>query len=94
MQCRAGSHQYGVGSNAYFAFLVRSLASAISQIGRSGRTVRNRLFGLHSLAFPFELYLNASQGANPAYVAIFELAAGTTSFAASAKLSAKIACFR
>ena len=66
---------------------MRSLASAISQIGGSGRTVRNRLFGLHSLAIPFELYLNASQGANPAYVAIFELFIASATFTAIAKLS-------
>ena len=37
-----------------------TLSAVVTEIGGSGRTVTNRLFGLHSLAIPGELYLNAS----------------------------------
>ena len=71
----------------YESHISLTLLAVVTKKGGSGRTVTNRLFGLHSLAIPFELYLNASQGANPAYVAIFELFIASATFTAIAKLS-------
>jgi len=63
-------------------------------VGGSGRTVIKRLFGLHSLAIPFELYLNASQGANPAYAAALKLLIATATLATLTDPSTEIAAFR
>lgn len=48
------------------------LAVVTKKVG-SGRTVTNRLFGLHSLAVPGELYLFVSNVASPTDLAILEL---------------------
>jgi hypothetical protein len=48
----------------YESHISLTLLAVVTEIGGSGRTVTNRLFGLHSLAIPYELYLYVTELAN------------------------------
>ncbi len=50
-----------------------TLLAVVTKKGGSGRTVTNRLFGLHSLAIPGELYLRVPTFASLTNIAIVKL---------------------